>query len=145
MTRIKLSKSVECGDQLTAQDFHSKLNQFIEKNRPKDIHLSWNVDNFVPGFVEKMAVTTRHDGDVPKWMNTKWLCCLAVFGMGWPYRWYFKKHTGKTSYEVKKRIFVQNTVPPAIVADQPESSAKLWGGMSTFLTGDDSKQENTIQ
>ena len=26
-----------------------------------------------------------------------------------------------------------------------ERSAKLWGGMSTFLTGDDSKQENTIQ
>ena len=86
MTRISLTKNVECGDQLTKDDYQFKLNQFIEKNRNKDVHHSWGVSNDVPGFKEKIAVTTRDDGGAPSWMSSGIFCCLSCFGMTWPYR-----------------------------------------------------------
>ena len=86
MTRISLTKNVECGDQLTKDDYQVKLNQFIEKNRNKDVHHSWGVSHDVPGFKEKIAVTTRDDGGAPSWMSSGIFCCFSCFGMTWPYR-----------------------------------------------------------
>ena len=86
MTRISLTKNVECGDQLTKDDFQFKLNQFIEKNRNKDVHHSWSVSEDVPGFKEKIAVTTRDDGGAPSWMSSGIFCCFSCLGMTWPYR-----------------------------------------------------------
>ena len=86
MTRISLTTNVECGDQLTKDDFQFKLNQFIERNRNKDVYHSWSVSKDVPGFKEKIAVTTRDDGGAPSWMSSGIFCCFSCFGMTWPYR-----------------------------------------------------------
>ena len=50
---------MECGDNLTCQDFHSKLYQFIEDNKPKDEYISWKVKYDVELEKTKMIVSTR--------------------------------------------------------------------------------------
>ena len=60
ITRIRFkTKNVQFGDDLTCQDFHSKLNQFINVNKSKDNYISWKVKYDIQLEKKKMIVTTR--------------------------------------------------------------------------------------
>ena len=71
----------------------------------RDTHMDASIDTKIPGFVERIAVTSDENGKVPGWMTTEifFFCTCAL--MTWPYRWMFNYKTGKTTYEIRKKIF----------------------------------------
>ena len=81
----------------------------------RDAHMDSSIDTKIPGFVERIAVTSDENGKVPEWMTTKRFTWFTVLLMTWPYRWMFNHKTGKTTYEIRKSIFVnpsfQNPFP----------------------------------
>ena len=62
----------------------------------------------VSEFEKKVIVTSKSNGSVPWWMSKKWLLLSTTILMAWPYRWVFQCNTGKTKYESKKRIFIND-------------------------------------
>ena len=64
-----------------------------------------SIDKEIPGFMERIAVTSDVNGKVPEWMTTDIFTLCTFLVMTWPYRWVFNYNTGKTTYEIKKKIF----------------------------------------
>jgi len=108
VTRIAVSKSIDCGNDVTTQDFDAKYSSFKERNRHKDLYMDAFYDTSIPGFAEKIAVTSEKDGKIPSWMNVCLFFLTTVLFMSWPYRWLFQYNTGKTEYMIEKRIFIGN-------------------------------------
>ena len=106
ITRIQLSKKIECGDSETQRDFNTKFINFKERHRNRDTHMDASIAYDIPGFVERIAVTS--DGKIPYWMDSTWFFVATLFLMTWPYRWYFTYKTKKNHYNIEKRIFIRN-------------------------------------
>ena len=105
---------MQCGDSITKEDYYAKYADFKMRNN-RDADMDSSIEFFIPGFVERIAVTSDENGKVPEWMATKRFTWFTVLLMTWPYRWMFNHKTGKTTYEIKKSIFVnpsfQNPFP----------------------------------
>ena len=96
---------MQCGDSITKEDYYAKYADFKMRNN-RDAHMDASIDTKIPGFVERIAVTSDENGKVPEWMTTIRFTWFTVLLMTWPYRWMFKRKTGKTTYNIKKSIFV---------------------------------------
>ena len=105
---------VQCGDSITKENYSAKYADFKMRNN-RDAHMDASIDTEIPGFVERIAVTSDENGKVPEWMTTIRFTWFTVLLMTWPYRWMFNHKTGKTTYNIKKSIFVnppfQNPFP----------------------------------
>ena len=95
---------MQCGDSITKEDYYAKYADFKMRNN-RDAHMDSSIDTKIPGFVERIAVTSDENGKVPEWMTTKRFTWFTVLLMTWPYRWMFNHKTGKTTYEIKKSIY----------------------------------------
>ena len=71
----------------------------------RDIHMDAWIDKEIPGFVERIAVTSDENGKVPGWMDSAIFTFFTILFLTWPYRWMFNYKTGKTTYEIKKKFF----------------------------------------
>ena len=74
-------------------------------NNNRDIHMDAWIDKEIPGFVERIAVTSDENGKVPGWMDSAIFTFFTILFLTWPYRWMFNYKTGKTTYEIKKKFF----------------------------------------
>ena len=128
ITRVSLTRMVICGDVETSRQLQLEYANFISKNQYKDNHIDNSIEetffetNEFGGtketeFEKKVIVTSKSNGSVPWWMSKKWLLLSTTILMAWPYRWAFQCNTGKTKYESKKRIFINDPNTPNTSAD----------------------------
>ena len=67
--------------------------------------MSFDEDQIIPGFEKRLAAYV--DESANSWWVGKcqfWLASLLC--LTWPYRWYFRYKSGKTSYTVSKKIYL---------------------------------------
>ena len=119
VTRVSLTRMVICGDVETSRQLQLEYANFISKNQYKDNYIDNSIEETffetqefgganVSEFEKKVIVTSKSNGSVPWWMSKKWLLLSTTILMAWPYRWVFQCNTGKTKYESKKRIFIND-------------------------------------
>ena len=119
VTRVSLTRLIICGDAETSRQLQLEYDNFISKNKFKDNHVDNSIEETFfeinefgvsneTEFEKKIMVTSKSNGSVPWWMSKTWLLLSTIILMAWPYRWLFQCHTGKTKYQSKKRIFIND-------------------------------------
>ena len=106
VTRLKLSKDVDCGDEETTAEFLQQRKDMIDRNEHMDEHCDFTWDDNIPGFQKRVCMYADAKYR-PWWMSTSYYWLATLLGLSWPYRVLFNWKTSKSEYEIKKEIFLR--------------------------------------
>eukprot|EP00794_Sanderia_malayensis_P013882 gene13882-15330_t len=110
VTRLKLLKDVECGDDETEDKFNEMKQEMITRNERRDANITFSFEDTIPGF-EKRICAYADASQKAWWINLSCYWLSTVFLCSWPFRIMFNWKTTKAEYTIKKRLFISS--PPA--------------------------------
>ena len=67
--------------------------------------MSFREEQFVPGFEKRLAAYVD-DSANSWWVGHIQFWIASLLDLTWPYRWYFRYKSGKTSYTISKKIYL---------------------------------------
>ena len=111
--------------------------------RHRDVHMSLEENHLIPGFEKRLAAYVN-DSANSWWVGTPQFWITAMLGITWPYRWYFKYKSGKTSYTVSKKIYLNRpeVVTGNGVMTYDQGAAQLVSTENANSDGDNDAEES---
>eukprot|EP00794_Sanderia_malayensis_P013884 gene13884-15332_t len=124
VTRLKLLKDVECGDDETMDKFNEMKQEMITRNEHRDVNTTFSFEDTIPGF-EKRICAYADASQKAWWMNLSCYWLSTVFLCSWPFRIMFNWKTTKAEYAIKKRLFIgsppEGFSAPLLAPDFPQN------------------------
>eukprot|EP00794_Sanderia_malayensis_P013880 gene13880-15328_t len=144
VTRLKLLKDVECGDDETMDKFNEMKQEMITRNERRDVNIAFSFEDTIPGF-EKRICAYADTNQKAWWMNLTCYWLSTVFLCSWPFRIMFNWKTTKAEYTIKKKLFIssrpEGLSTPLLAPDLPRNGSEdaaaqagvLYDGVSVNL------------
>jgi len=104
ITKIKMTLSVEPGDEETRIEIENKYQIFKVAHRNLDVFVDYNIEKQVPGFEKRLAAYIDNR-EKPWWVSSAFFMVASFLFLSWPYRWAFKSITSKTQFAVSKLVY----------------------------------------
>ena len=101
ITKIKMTLSVEPGDEETAAAISEQYTAFQNKYRHSDVFVDFSIEKRVQGFEKRLAAYTDNR-EKPIWVSNDLFIVATFLCLSWPYRWAFKLITSKTKFAVQQ-------------------------------------------
>eukprot|EP00794_Sanderia_malayensis_P013881 gene13881-15329_t len=130
VTRLKLLKDVECGDDETEDKFNEMKQEMVTRNEHRDANITFSLEDTIPGF-EKRICAYADTSQKAWWMNLSCYWLSTVFLCSWPFRIMFNWKTTKAEYTIKKRLFIGS--PPARLSAPPSAPNLPQHGLHGFV------------
>ena len=110
ITKIKMTLSVEPGDEETATAIFEQYSAFQNNHRHLDVFVDFSIKKDVRGFKKRLAAYTDYRGK-PWWVSSALFMVATLLGFSWPYRWAFKSITCKAEFPVSKLVYIRRAAP----------------------------------
>lgn len=105
ITKIKMTLSVEPGDEETRIQFDNQYKAFHDAYEHMDVHVDFSLEKEVEGFEKRLAAYTDK-GEKPAWVSSAFFMLATFLCLSWPYRWAFNAITSKTEFTVSKLVYL---------------------------------------
>ena len=106
ITKIKMTLSVEPGDEETAAAIAEQYYAFQNARRNLDVFVDFSMEKQVPGFEKRLAAYTNNRVK-PTWVSSVFYTVATLLCLSWPYRWAFNSITSKTEFAVSKLVYIR--------------------------------------
>ena len=118
IAKVKLSKEVVFGDQITQQEFERRKEEFKNMNAHRDEYPNVSCEDDLYGFKEHVCAPCSVD---TWWTNSFVFFIFVLFGLSWPYRLVLNWTMKEGHYHIRKEIFLHQPFPSIPTSSQSHS------------------------
>ena len=115
IAKVKLSKEMAFGDQITQQEFERRKEEFKNMNAQRDEYPNVSREDDLYGFKEHACASCSVD---MWWTNSFVFIIFVLFGLSWPYRLVLNWTIKEGDYHVRKEIFLHQPFPSTTTSSQ---------------------------
>ena len=123
IAKVRLSKEMVFGDQITQQEFEWRIKEFENMNAHRDEKCIVSCEDGLYGFREHVCAPCSVD---TWWTNSFVFIMFVLFGLSWPYRFILNWTMKEGNYHIRKEIFLHQPFPSTSLPAPSVANQRQW-------------------